>query len=130
MKQYRNKFAQAIKNCRLPLAIALMGISVAAADASAKKSGGFDGPGPDLVTVEQAKSMRDDAHVSLKGNIIQSLGDETYLFRDATGTIEVEIDNDDWRGVTATPDDVVVISGEIDREWAHASIDVSIVKKP
>ncbi|MDR1311942.1 MAG: NirD/YgiW/YdeI family stress tolerance protein, partial [Burkholderiaceae bacterium] len=53
--------------------------------------GGFAGPGPSVVTVEQSKSMPDDSHVTLHGNIVQHLGKDKYLFRDATGSITVEI---------------------------------------
>ena len=58
--------------------------------------GGFSGPGPGLLTVEQAKGMSDDSYVAVKGSIVQQLGDEKYLFKDATGTITVEIDHDVW----------------------------------
>jgi len=92
-------------------------------------TGGFNGPGPALLTVQQALEMRDDARVSVKGNIVGSLGDEAYTFKDATGTIEVDIDNEVWRGQTIAPEDVVVISGEVDKEWNHASIDVSSISK-
>ena len=94
-------------------------------DAYARNAGGFNGPGPDLVTVKEALSMGDDARVSLKGNIVKNLGDEEYTFQDATGTIEVEIDDDIWRGRTVGPEDVVIISGEVDKDWRSTTIDVS-----
>lgn len=97
--------------------------------AEAQNSGGFSGPGPELTTVQEAQKMRDDSRVSLKGNLVKSLGDEVYLFRDATGTIEVEIDGDIWRGQNIKPEDIVVISGELDKEWNHTSIDVSSISK-
>ena len=95
----------------------------------ASTGGGFSGPGPDVVTVKQALEMRDDARLSLRGKIVKNLGDETYLFQDATGTIEVEIDHEVWRGLNVTPGDAVVISGEVDRDWTHRSIDVSSIVK-
>lgn len=116
--------------------VASLAMLVPAADVMANEVsrvnnvGGFSGPGPDLVTVQQALAMRDDARVSLQGSIARSLGDETYMFVDATGSIEVEIDHRVWRGQQITPQDVVVISGEVDREWNHVSIDVSSVVKP
>lgn len=116
--------------------VASLAMLVPAADVMANEVsrvdnvGGFSGPGPDLVTVQQALAMRDDARVSLQGSITRSLGDETYMFVDATGSIEVEIDHRVWRGQQITPQDVVVISGEVDGEWNHVSIDVSSVVKP
>lgn len=91
--------------------------------------GGFSGPGPDVTTVKQALQMNDDSRISLRGKIVRSLGDEMYLFQDATGTIEVEIDYEVWRGLNVTPEDTVVISGEVDRDWSRRTIDVSSVVK-
>lgn len=129
MTNTMKKFTKVMKKYWLLAAIALLGSTLTATSVFAKNGGGFDGPGPSIVTVEQAKAMRDDARVSLKGHIIQNLGNETYLFKDATGTIEVEIDHKVWRGVSVTPEDVVILSGEVDKEWTHTSVDVSTVQK-
>lgn len=99
------------------------------AGAFAASTGGFKGPAAGLVTVKQALEMRDNAKVTLKGSIVKSLGDEAYTFQDTSGTIEVEIDDDVWRGQTVVPGDVVVISGEVDKDWTHTSIDVSSITK-
>ena len=93
------------------------------------KGGGFTGPGPGLVTVAQAKSMADDAKVALKGYIIQSLGGEKYIFKDDSGTITVEIDDEDWMGLTVGPSDLVEIQGEVDKEWTKVEIDVDRIVK-
>lgn len=93
-------------------------------------AGGFSGPGPEISTVAQAKEMRDDARVLLRGNIIQHLGGEDYLFQDSTGTITVEIDDRRWMGQSVAPADTVEIYGEVDRDWRKVEIDVKrIVKK-
>ncbi len=93
------------------------------------QQGGFSGPGISSSTVQQAKNMKDDSPVVLKGYIIQNLGNEKYLFKDESGTITVEIDHDEWRGLQVTPSDLVEISGEIDKEWNKIEIDVSQIKK-
>lgn len=92
-------------------------------------SGGYAGPGPDLVTVEQAKNMPDDAHVALKGHIIQSLGGKDYVFKDATGTITVEISGKRWQGQNIGPEDLVEIHGEVDKDWTSVEIDVKRIIK-
>lgn len=56
------------------------------------QQGGFSGPSAALTTVDKVKSMSDDTWVMLQGNIEQRVGDETYTFRDASGTLTVEID--------------------------------------
>jgi len=92
-------------------------------------SGGYAGPGPTIVTVEQAKAMSDDARVALKGHIIQSLGGEDYVFKDASGTINVEISNKRWRGQNIGPNDIVEIHGKVDREWSDVEIEVKRIIK-
>lgn len=114
----------------LTLTLACAGAgSALAAEGYAPQKAGFTGPGPDLVTVQQALTMGDDAIVSLRGNIAKSLGDEHYLFQDATGSIEVEIDDDDWRGQQVGPEDTVLITGEVDRGWSKITIDVDRLVK-
>ena len=69
-------------------------------------------------------TLRDDSYALLRGNITQHLGKDKYLFKDATGYIHVEIDQDRWGGQTVTPQDIVEIHGEIDKDWNSVEIDV------
>lgn len=93
------------------------------------RGGGYTGPGPQIVSIEQAKGMRDDAHVALRGRITQSLGGERYVFEDATGSITVEIEGETWQGLSIGPDDLVEIHGEVDKDWTHMEIEVERVQK-
>lgn len=77
-----------------------------------------------ISTVRDAKEMNDDAYVTLRGYIEKRLKGDKYLFRDSTGTVEIEIDDDDWHGVTVGPQDLVEITGEVDRGWMNVKIDV------
>ncbi|MDR0720522.1 MAG: NirD/YgiW/YdeI family stress tolerance protein [Treponema sp.] len=90
---------------------------------------GFRGPGPDVVTVDEAKSLRDDYPVVLRGRIERFLGDEKYLFTDETGSIIVEIDNRLWRGLSVDQNDTVEITGEVDRGFMRTEIEASSIKK-
>ena len=90
--------------------------------------GGFTGPGLSVSTVAEANKMSDDQPVVLVGQIQQSLGDEKYLFKDASGTITIEIDDEDWRGVNVTPEDTIEISGEVDKDLFDIKVDVNTVK--
>lgn len=67
-------------------------------------------------TVATAKSLKDDTQVSLQGQVIRALGKDKYEFRDATGTLIVEIDNQKWHGKPITQQAQVILIGEIDRE--------------
>lgn len=90
--------------------------------------GGFTGPAPTLMTVAVAKTLRDDAWVVLEGNITRQIGHELYEFRDASGTIMVEIDDKYWVGQSATPDTRLRIEGEIDRDWNSLEVDAKSVR--
>lgn len=93
------------------------------------QQGGFSGPSASLTTVDKVKSMSDDAWVMLQGNIEQRVGDDTYTFRDATGTLTVEIDHKRWNGQTITPKDKVQLEGKVDKEWSKLEVDVKNLKK-
>jgi uncharacterized protein (TIGR00156 family) len=90
--------------------------------------GGFTGPS-NVVTVEHAKSLKDDAKVTLQGTIQSHIGGENYIFKDASGTVEVEIDNRRWAGQTISATDRVEIFGEIDKDWNSLTIDVKRIRK-
>ena len=93
------------------------------------QQGGFSGPSASLTTVDKVKSMSDDAWVMLQGNIEQRVGDDTYTFSDATGTLTVEIDHKRWNGQTITPKDKVQLEGKVDKEWSKLEVDVKNLKK-
>lgn len=99
-----------------------------APDGQVYTHGGFTGPAPVLTTVAVAKTLRDDAWVILEGNITRQLGHELYEFRDASGTIMVEIDDKYWAGQNATPASRVRIEGEIDRDWNNLEVDAKSVR--
>ncbi len=91
--------------------------------------GGFTGPGGPVATAAEAANMWDDSPVTLTGKIERGLGGDRYLFRDKSGTIMVEIDHDDWMGLTVGPNDVVLLSGDVDREFGGVRVDVERISK-
>ena len=111
--------------------LTLLSIYVSVNIANAQTVGGFEGPvanQPSVITVQEALNLNDEAKVVLKGNIINSLGDEKYTFKDATGEVVVEIDDEEWNGVKVTPENVVEIIGELDKDTNEpTTIDVDIV---
>lgn len=97
----------------------LLATMVSAGMAHAQVNGGFEGPDAAAntsITVQEALTLNEDAKVTLTGQIINSLGDEKYTFKDATGEIIVEIDDEDWNGVKVTPENTIEITGEVDKE--------------
>ena len=112
------------------LAVAFAGVANAQFSGSAAPAaaGGFEGPGVaqgTTNTVKDALEASDDTPVTLSGRIVNSLGDEKYTFKDATGEIMVEIDDDEWHGVKVTPENTIEIYGEVDKEvFEPTKIDV------
>ncbi len=81
-----------------------------------------------ITTVSAAQEAKDDTWVTVSGSILRQVGEERYLFQDATGTIIVEIDHEDWGKVTANPETILRISGEIDREWWTTEVEVERIE--
>ncbi|PJK13935.1 TIGR00156 family protein [Lysobacteraceae bacterium NML07-0707] len=120
-------------------------LAVASLGVMAQQGGGFTGPrsnqpanaragftGPSqqqVISVAQAKGLRDDAKVVLQGHIKQHKHGEIYVFEDASGRIDVDIDADDWGGQQIGPDDRVEIHGEVDKGLRTLEIDVDSIRK-
>ncbi|XBS68721.1 NirD/YgiW/YdeI family stress tolerance protein [Acerihabitans sp. KWT182] len=68
--------------------------------------------------------MKTNAWVTLDGHIEKKVDNDKYLFRDATGTVLLEIKGDKWNGQDVTPKDLVSISGRLlkDRHGTHISV--------
>jgi uncharacterized protein (TIGR00156 family) len=116
--------------CAAIAAVFCVSIALAGSTAVYAQGGGFTGPGGTVNTVAEAKNMPDDSPVTLTGKIEKSLGGDKYQFRDKSGTLVLEIDNDDWNGVTVGENDLVEIIGEVDKDFSGLTIDVDrVVKK-
>ncbi|MBO6290063.1 MAG: NirD/YgiW/YdeI family stress tolerance protein [Alphaproteobacteria bacterium] len=110
--------------------LTLLAIFSTVSVASAQMGGGFEGPSAtkNETTVAEALKMRDETYVTLTGKIVNSLGDEKYTFKDETGEVVVEIDDEDWRGIKVTPENTITINGEVDKEmFEPTKIDVDSV---
>ena len=70
--------------------------------------------------VQQALGMKDDSMVPLKGYVVKAVGDEKYQFRDSTGSITVEIDDELWQGKPISAKTPVTIIGEVDIDYKPA----------
>ena len=91
--------------------------------------GGFQGPRADATTVAHALTLRDDSPVVLRGYVLRYLGNERYLFSDDTGTITVEIERRAWGSLTIDENDLVEITGEIDRDRNRVEVEVDTIRK-
>ena len=66
--------------------------------------------------------------VVLQGQIVKRLQDELYEFKDASGTIHVEIDDEDWPPQAISETARVKLTGEVDRDLMNREIDVELVE--
>jgi uncharacterized protein (TIGR00156 family) len=93
---------------------------------TAAMAAGYTGPGAttQVTTVAAALDAADDTPVVLEGQIVKRLQDELYEFKDASGTINVEIDDEHWPAQAISETAKVKISGEVDRDLTSREIDV------
>jgi uncharacterized protein (TIGR00156 family) len=85
---------------------------------------GFTGPSQ-ITTVAKAQSFSHGSPVIIKGNIVQAIGGDMYLFRDSSGEIVLRIGPREWQylGTAISPSDNIEISGEVHRnprDWQGA----------
>jgi uncharacterized protein (TIGR00156 family) len=74
------------------------------------------------VSVSQAQGFANKASVVLRGNIIQAISHDRYIFRDASGDIIIKIKQDRWLGLTVGPADRVEIGGELKRDKNNRAV--------
>ena len=110
------------------LSFVLAGLALAGAALAQATGGGFTGPMTVLIAA-RAKALPDDAKVTLRGNIESHLGGKPYLFKDASGTVPVEIKSKHWDGQSVSPQDTVQIDGEVDRKRNAVKIEVKHLRK-
>ncbi len=114
-------------------------ISVLALLAIMPICGAFAGPGkntngnmnnqPAVWTVTEVVSLPDDTPVVMRGRITKNMGNNIFVFEDGSGTIMLEIDEEDWNGNTVRVDDIVTVYGNVDKGPNYTEVDVeSIVK--
>jgi len=84
----------------------------------------------EVVTIEEVKTMADDSPVVIRGYLLSQNGENSYIFQDTTGTINLEIDAEDWGGLTVSPNDFVEVWGTVDKNgMSMIEVDVSAIKK-
>lgn len=93
------------------------------------QQGGFVDNSVSPTTAAKAKDLKDDSWVKLRGNITERLSDDRYVFRDASGTVKVEIDQKRWNGQNVTPQDQVEIQGKVDKDWNEFEIEVKQITR-
>ncbi len=81
------------------------------------------------MTVKQAKALHDGASVSLRGNLVEKESGDLYLFRDKTDQVQVVIPMAVFDGKSVSPDELVGISGSLDKKQQPPRIRVTQFQK-
>ena len=80
----------------------------------------FSGPGAqETPTTVQAvlDDPKDDQMVTLRGRILEQVAHEKYAFTDNTSQIRIEIDGDVFPPQQITPDMMIEIYGEVEKDF-------------
>ncbi|WP_130804024.1 NirD/YgiW/YdeI family stress tolerance protein [Acinetobacter ihumii] len=80
-----------------------------------------------IATVQQVAKMQDETGVTLTGQITKHIKSDHYQFKDRSGTIDVEIDDDIWRAAGLKIGDHVRLVGEVDTH-RYKPTDIEVVK--
>lgn len=82
------------------------------------QAAGFEGPGvaPTVTRAADVLSAQDDAPCVLEGHILERIPfrKNRYVFRDESGQVVVEIENESFGHLTVTPRDRVRLMGHVD----------------
>ena len=113
----KNTFLSMLAIC----GIALFSTNVMAAD-TAKNTN------QPVSKISDVKAMPDDTEVVIQGVIVQNLGDENYLVKDDSGTVNIEIDEDLVHGNTITPEAEVLITATVDQDGNVTSLEAEEVQ--
>lgn len=85
---------------------------------------GFIDPTPNITPVSKLKEVQDDHWIIIEGYIVKQLDKDTYLFRDHSHNVRVEIDEDVWQGRDVTPETRIRLFGEMDQSDQDVLVDV------
>lgn len=91
-------------------------LALTAASAFAGFNNTAAGNTPTAITVQQALKSPDNSMVTLKGQIVNQIDDDEFVFSDPTGQIKIEIERQVWNGLNVGADDTVIIYGKLDNE--------------
>lgn len=83
-----------------------------------------------MVTVAEAKQLADETAVTLSGVIVKRIRGDHFEFKDGSGSIDIEVDDDFWKPMGLKADDQVKVMGEVDTQSGqYTNIDVVKIEK-
>lgn len=79
-------------------------------------------------TVADALKAKDDAKVVLEGQIVKKISNEHYEFKDATGTVKIDVDKKAMPAKGLDVNAKVRLNGEVDVKKSGVEIEVKKVE--
>ncbi len=111
------------------LAVGLAASAYAQYQVPCSKAAKAAAQGPITTVADVLKRGRDDQRVTLTGNVVKKVGWEKYLFRDASGAIRIEIDDEVMPAEPFDDKTKVEITGEVERDFLQSvEIDVKAIR--
>lgn len=108
-------------------------LTLSTASQAQGNKGGFVGSTEQITTLSELEAMSvlsDDKAITLKGYIKSQVAGGQYRFEDSAGkTIVLEIDEDAWGQLKVTPEMMVLLHGEAEREFGALKIDIDKVTR-
>lgn len=122
--------------------LAVSTVTMAKGDGDDRHRGGFyDGKAPmnqpqgffdestAVKTVAGALKAADDTPALLEGQIVKQIDKDEFIFKDATGEMEIDVSKRAWNGLNVTPQDTIQIRGKVDNDWNKVQVDVKQITK-
>ena len=79
-------------------------------------------------TAAQAAQAQDDTSVVLEGMLVRQIRGDRYEFRDASGTITVEIEDEDWPNRQPVLEKRLRLHGEVERKRIRRVVEVEVTR--
>ena len=112
----------------MPTTHALAAVILAATLSQAGAQTGAASPpaAASVTTAAQAAQAQDDTQVILEGMLVRQIRGDRYEFRDASGTITVEIEDEDWPNRQPVLEKRLRLHGEVERKRIRRIVEVEV----
>lgn len=90
--------------------------------------GGFAAASPVTTIADVLKNGVEDQRVTLEGTVVQQIRHEHFMFRDSTGDLEIEVDDELLRLYGDIVNQSVRIHGKVDKEHNRMTVDVKTLE--
>lgn len=107
--------------------LAALAVVLGVSSANAASSASVNANKP-ISQVSDIQNMDEDTMVYIQGYLTQNLGDEMYVFQDDSGTMTVEIDDDLMGSNAYSPNTLVWIAAEVDKNGDVVSLEAEEIQ--